>query len=278
MFNSVLVPLSLNENQGRLEQMATALATFGKQEIILLHVVSSTHFGNRNRELQTRGEMFTAAGHSLRTMVRSGSIGSTVVAAAAGEESDLIAFPWRYKNWIQRTLTGSVTKDIVRLTDRPVLVYKSQLTASSREEDCSIMYATDFQDTDRFVVPYLQNRLPPCGRLLLLHTGSRAPDPTAEERRQRQVESKLERLAEECRQSGRPVETLSAVGHPRQAVLRHAHRQRVDILVIGRSDAEDTFFNIMGSTAEAVAYNARCSVLIFPRHFQLQESMEPPRD
>lgn len=264
MFETVLVPLSLKESAAAVERMVAALDALGARTVVLLHVHSGPRPGRRERELQSRAAVLREAGYNCRAVVHSGSVAITAVRTANEEECDLIAYPWRRKSWIQRSLVGSVTKDIVRLANIPVFVYKSKRTPPAGEV-LSLMYATDFQDTDRAVIPYLKSRRPAGGELMLFHAGERAPDPWAESRRLALVEADLQRLAEECRESGRTVRTFTVVGRPRTAVVRQAHRSQVDVLVIGKADNERALSTMLGSTAEAVAYNARCSVLIFAR-------------
>ncbi len=269
MFETVLIPLNLRESPQLVERVAAALAAYGAESIILLHVQSSPQPSRRSAELDRHAEELRQAGYRCRVLQRSGSVAPTVVLTAAEEGCSLIAYPWRYKSWIQRSLVGSVTKDIVRLSDRPVFVYKPARVQSSRTEgDLNgpvVMYATDFRDTDSVVIPYLTARLPDTGSLLLLHAGERAPDPAAEGRRLARVNAALERLATECREPGHTVTTASVVGRPRTAVVRQAQRNRVDVLVIGKADSERALATVLGSTAESIAYNARCSVLIIPR-------------
>ncbi|GEM_PF-375639 len=272
MFDTVLLPLSLRESSALLERIVTALKAFGAREIVLLHVRSGPVAASNKTKLEERASAISEPNLRCRTLVRSGSVASTVALTAAEQGCDLIAFPWRRKSWIQRSLVGSVTKDIVRLSDLPVFVYKQARSsthpvgaASAPSEARTIMYATDFQDSDRVVIPYLRSSSRSAGDLLLIHVGERAPDPAAEGRRIARVQADLDRLAEECRESGATVRTHSVVGRPRSAIVRQAYRNSVGVLVIGKADSERAITTMLGSTAEAIAYNAPCSVLIVPR-------------
>ncbi len=271
MFNTVLVPLNLKENQSRLERMSSFLAQFGSQNLILLHVFAGPAGNPRAEErLRRAGNIFAQDGHRWQSCLRSGSIAAVTASEAERSDCDLIAFPWRYKSWIQRSLTGSTTKDIVRLAERPVLVFKNRI-ASVASDKFTVLYATAFQETDRFVIPYLKSHVPADGQVFLLNVSPRAPDPDTEERRLQRTEADLQRLAEECRESIPEVETLAAIGGPRKIITRQANRQKADLLIIGKADTDKSLFNMLGSVAEAVAYEARCSVLIFPREYQTKE-------
>ncbi len=272
MFDSVLLPLSLRESPARLERIVTALKAFGAREVLLLHVRSGPVAGRSTAKLEERADSISSPDLICRTLVRSGSVASTVALTGAEHGCDLIAFPWRRKSWIQRSLVGSITKDIVRLSDLPVFVYKQARTSahpvapdSTPEDAPTIMYATDFQDSDRVVIPYLRSSGDFDGEVILLHVGERAPDPAAEGRRIARVQADLDRLAEECREGGATVRTYSVVGRPRSAIVHHAHRNNVGVLVVGKADSDRAITTMLGSTAEAIAYNARCSVLIIPR-------------
>ena len=264
MLETVLVPLSLREGNTKIERMSAVLSALGADELVLLHVHPGPLPGRRVQALNARAAALHNQGYRCRAVLRSGSPALTVVKTSGEEHCGLIALPWQRKSWIQRSLVGSVTKDIVRLSDIPVFVYKPTRSASPTDTPL-IMYATDFRETDRFALPYLKNLQPSGGELLLFHAGERAPDPAAERRRIAQVQADLDRLAGECREAGHEARILSAVGRPRTAVVRNARRNAVDVVVIGKTDTGGPFSTVLGSTAEAVAYNARCSVLIVPK-------------
>jgi nucleotide-binding universal stress UspA family protein len=58
------------------------------------------------------------------------------------------------------------------------------------------------------------------------------------------------------------------VGKPRRAIPRVARREKVELLVLGKSDKQNAVSAMMGSVAESVADRAPCSVFIVGREYQ----------
>jgi nucleotide-binding universal stress UspA family protein len=58
------------------------------------------------------------------------------------------------------------------------------------------------------------------------------------------------------------VKTMIEPGHPAQLIVSVAERERVDLLVLGRSGHSQVWGRFMGSTADKITRHAPCSVLI----------------
>jgi nucleotide-binding universal stress UspA family protein len=202
----------------------------------------------------------------IDTRVRSGSPAFEIALTGQEEAADFIYFPWKRKNWIQRTLIGSTTRDVIRLSNLPVFVFKQRLVDTSADA-FRILYPTAFKETDRYVIPYLEYSGLSADDLILLHVRDRAPDPTAERRQQEWCNRNLERLSTEVRDNYRQVESREGVGNPRKVIPRTARREGISLLVLGKSDQEDALSAMMGSVAEEVANSAPCSVFIVSRAY-----------
>ncbi len=260
MFGRGLVPVSLRESSSRLTAMLGFLRSLGCEEALLLHVVSGAS-GNRSRR---RLEALCAevdAGIPLDTKVVAGSPATEIVRCARTDGADFIAIPWTRKNWLQRTLVGSTTRDVVRLSDHPVFIYKNDRV---EETAPTVLYATALGQGDELVLPLFESAGIRADRLILLHVGRRAPDPPAEQSRKAAVITSLDELARRCEAMvpDRTVDPRDVTGSPRQQIVRTARRENADLVVLAKSERTGELSDILGSTAEAVAYNARQSVLI----------------
>jgi nucleotide-binding universal stress UspA family protein len=58
------------------------------------------------------------------------------------------------------------------------------------------------------------------------------------------------------------VKTMIEPGHAAQLIVSVAERERVDLLVLGRSGHSEVWGRFMGSTADKITRHAPCSVLI----------------
>jgi nucleotide-binding universal stress UspA family protein len=279
VYATVLFPVDLHESTTRLESVLTFLNRLGTERVLLTHVVTGEveHARRARKRLNQVSELVSGHGFVCETLVRRGSTATTVVEAARAAQADLIVVPWKRKGWLQRTIVGSVTTDIVRLSELPVLVHKAlrqqNLDAATRADRAAssarlrgVLYATDFQATDSSVAPHVQA----CGRLAttlhVLNVRDRAPDPHAEEKREREVRANLDRLARECGTEYDAVEQHAVLGTARKVVPKYAGRGEIELVILGRADAKAPLSGIMGSTAEELAHATRCSLLIVPRH------------
>lgn len=266
MFETALFPLNFNETESRIEEMLAFLGHFGTRHVYLLHVVEFgvAAAGRAERHLRRIEKTVREKGLEPRVLVRNGSAANEIVRAAEEEEADYICFTWKRKSWIQRSILGSTTKDVIRLSDKPVFVQKRGRPVPEPGR-MSVLYATDFQATDANVSPYLRFSGLAAKQLWLIHVGERAPDPQAEANRTALVQDNLERLANEFSENFEQCDIISTVGNPRREVVREARRLGADLIVLGKADVRGTLGAVLGSTAEEMPHSAKSSVLIIPR-------------
>jgi nucleotide-binding universal stress UspA family protein len=268
MFEHALFPLNFTETTSRIEEMLAYLSLFGTRKITFLHVVEFgvAAAGRAEKRLWRVSEQAAERGFESRVLVRNGSAANEIVRVSEEEEeeADFIVFSWKPKSWIQRSILGSTTRDVIRLADLPVFVHKHNRPAPD-EEGMTVLYATDFKATDADVGPYLSSPGLSGHRLRLMHVGERAPDPAAERARLIDVESNLARLAGEFSGNFDETAETATVGNPRREIVREARRIGADVVIVGKSDAPAGLGAVLGSTAEELPHTARCSVLIIPR-------------
>jgi nucleotide-binding universal stress UspA family protein len=273
MFSTAVLPLSFRESVERLNTMLNFLGNFDTRRVILTHIVTGTHTAAARRRLAALVESLEAGDITVEPLVRSGSPAFEIHRTAWEENADFICIPWKRKSVVQRMIAGSTTKDVIRLSDIPVFVFKKRPRQTEDAPLQRILYATNFALTDAYVVPYLQYSRLAADDLVILNVGQRAPDPHTEERREQQVENNLERLAGEVEANYRSVEQVAITGNHRRAIVREARRRDADLIVIGKADVESTLSSMMlGSTAEEVANAARCSVFIVGRAYEPQRN------
>ena len=283
MFSTALLPVSFRESMSRIHAMLTFLHNFDTERVVFLHVSSGPVTAGTERKLQAfrdqaardLAETRAAAGAEATQMqelvldarVHSGSPAFEIAVTAREEGADFIYFPWKRKSWIQQTLIGSTTRDVIRLSNLPIFVSK-QRGVKSPEEPFRVLYPTNFQSTDRYVIPYLRYPGLAADDLILLNAHDRAPDPTAESRQKQWCTENLSRLTEEVKDNFTEVEPVSMTGSPRRVVPRMVRRNSVDLVILGKSDQESALTAMMGSVAEEIAKSTPCSVFVVSRAYQ----------
>ena len=266
MFYKVLFPLNFKETDARIAELLDSLRNFGTTHVVFLHVsgFGAGASGKAERRLREVADNASERGFETRVLLRNGSAASEIVQVCEQEQLDFICFSWKRKSWIQRSVLGSTTRDVIRLSDHPVFV-KKHMKPSPDERGMTVVYGTDFQATDADISPYLRFSGLTAQKLWLVHVGRRAPDPEAERKRLQGVESNLSRLSKEFSDNYEEIDDVAVVGNPKREIVRQARRVGADLIVLGKSDRASTFAAVTGSIAEEVPYSARCSVLLVPR-------------
>lgn len=269
MFSKVIWPLNLKEPQSRLDGVFRILNTLPADHVSLLYVGEGQHNNNSSNEnnLGRLRDRLKGHGFNVKTAFRTGHVATAICEFAEEQDADLVIMPWKPKSSIRIALLGSVVQDVVRLSDRPVAVWKAGSFALKYPAKGvkNIMYATAFQAIDRDVIHYLGHKAMNAEKLVLLHVGERAPDPRAEGKRQKKVQDNLDRLAGECSLQYGRIETISVLGKPSRQIVKQARLKEIDLVVVGKLDNPDHFGSMMGSTAEQLVHSSPCSLLVIPK-------------
>ncbi|MDZ7724078.1 MAG: universal stress protein [candidate division KSB1 bacterium] len=261
MFDKVLFPLGLNESRLQVTRLADILSRFSAREVLLFHADSGSGKGARVRaRLQSYQKLLESYPFHTDIHHAPGADARTIIHTAETHGMNSICFSWKRKAPIQRLLLGSTTQDVVRQSPLPVFVYKKS-GDSGHKSLSAILYATTLKQDDS---SRLTSRNLKAGSLILLHVGTRAPDPRAEAEREQQVQDQLNDLQQQCQSAFHQVKTISAVGRPSRRILQHAKAESADMIILGKHEAASPLLKMLGSTAEQVAHRSRCSILILP--------------
>ncbi len=271
MLRRVLLPVGFHEKPEQLRAMCTFLKSLGTGEVVLVHVGPSTRgAGKQNhRRIAAVADQVQSLGLSTQTVVRPGSRQMVIVAVAEELGADYIAMSFRKQSILRRAIMGSAIKDVIRQSDIPVFVYKEPPRRRSRDDRFRAMYATSLQWGDDIILSYIRDKRFRADEIVLLHVGSRAPDPVVEQRRRDRVETQLQELRRNCGLNDSDSEQLAVLGTARRQIVRSARRLSIDLVLLGKADSVMGFAPVLGSTTEEVSYNVGCSVLIIPRDVEV---------
>ncbi|MCF8044849.1 MAG: universal stress protein [Desulfarculaceae bacterium] len=264
MLKNILFPIKKNEKTGRVLEMARFLKIFDTEKIILLHV-GKNNGKERLINLKRIKEALENESYTTELIFRQGHVPARIVRAGIETEASFICLPWKEKNPIRRAIMGNVASDVIRLSNQPVLVYKTAKGFSAANEVNTVLYATGLMSTDIKILNYLTYRGFKAQNLILLHVGERAPDPVAEEDRIKRVHNSMSGIEEKCTLSFEHIEKIEAVaGSVSTQIARKASRKGAGLIIIGKVDKQRPFEKITGSVAESLPEKANCPVLIIP--------------
>lgn len=269
MFESALVPVSFREPVERIEALTAFLGNFGTRTVVLVHVVSSglERGGQARRRLETIAERVASQDHRAECVVRTGSPALEICTVARERGMQFICIPWKRKDFLKRSVLGSTTQDVARLTDVPLFVHKHR--GAGRDDDArldNVLYSTTFDPSQDRVVPFLRHEGLTARALIVLHVGWRAPDPSTDRARRETIAHQLCKLKAACESCFESVTSITAVGNPKRRILQTARRNDVDLIVLGKHEQGRALERMLGSTAERIIHKAKASVLIVPAY------------
>ncbi len=97
---------------------------------------------------------------------------------------------------------------------------------------------------------------------------SEAEKEAADEYFQQRCEE-IKKLAET---QGIDIHCVSRAGHPAKTIVQHADEGGYDLIVIGHSDHSELWGRLLGDTADRIADQAHCSVLVVKDHQRLSKA------
>lgn len=263
MFNTVLVPLNLSESVDEIYSLVSFMNHFDTDTVTFLTVSISSQRAVRHayRKMEKYTEYCADTGMTFNTSVVHGSAASGIVKASL--DTDFIAFPWERKSIVQHALLGSITKDVVRLTEKPVFIYKQWFLNNSNDLN-TILFASDLNPLEQWIMPYLTSPGLAAENLVILHVGDRAPDPAAEKQRLEIVDTKMDYVRKECTTEFSEITKRTLSGKPHTVITRQARKTNADLVIISKHSDGTARQKVLGSTAENIVHRARCSVLVIP--------------
>jgi nucleotide-binding universal stress UspA family protein len=131
MYDRILVPLKGDESDKPLIAHVSALARLSGGRVTLLRVIhshsrdESAYAEKQAREyLDGQVALLAAAGAAADAKIASGEPAPAIVAAARELDADLVVMATHGHREVRHVLVGSVTEDVVRSSDLPVLLVR----------------------------------------------------------------------------------------------------------------------------------------------------------
>lgn len=157
-------------------------------------------------------------------------------------------------------LLGSTTDRLLRQSPVPVMLVRESAKSAYR----SVLVALDLGDTSQRIIMTARSFFP-AARLHLVHVAGELPkkDPLREQRL-RNLQERLDALAEAAGLTADQHTTKVVQGAPRQVILREAARREADVVVVGTRARKGLERLLLGSIAEYVLRAAQTDVLAIP--------------
>jgi nucleotide-binding universal stress UspA family protein len=286
----ILFPCDFSPFSQRALGQAVALARAYGADLLALHVIPVTVIpspalayypnpllldpGAQDRireELRRFVEPARQAGVHAEVEVRQGAPSRQIVEMAGTLHADLIVMGTHGRGGFERVVLGSVAEKVLRKAPCPVMTVRENGRAPSPPFE-RILCPVDFSPASLAAARHAASLAEKSGGLLVLLNVLEAPpygrlaypefamppDPVPHEERVRRAFS-----------TAVPKEVLGCVGReerivwgrPASEILRLAHEERADLIVMGVQGRGAVDLALFGSTTHEVVRHARCPVL-----------------
>jgi nucleotide-binding universal stress UspA family protein len=199
------------------------------------------------------------SGIRAKGITRVGNAPETILDIAHEEKSSLLAMSTHGRSGISRWVFGSVTEKVLRIAPVPILIVRSFGAVRPLEPGIrTILVPLDGSALSEKLLPAVKQLAPLFhSHVILLHVLDR-PDPG----REREMESRLSRLAGEITSAGAAVTTMIRNGDAASQILDVCASSGVDLIAMtthGRSGVSRWVF---GSVTEKVLRAATTPMLV----------------
>jgi nucleotide-binding universal stress UspA family protein len=288
MFSTVLVATDLSAASERVLHCVKGLIPLGTRRVILVHAIGIQQLETMahgmpaflESPLALQKAILEAEGLETETMLVSGPAVTEVHRIARQRETSLIVVGTHGSTLAREMLIGGTAQGIVQEAVVPVLVIRLKIFGEEGEIRCAaacqnlarhVLYCTDFSDTAERAFQYVVRIVESgAGRVTLLHVQDR-----------RRLSGYLEHRLDEFNQTDRErlellknrldavadleVRTRIPYGHPVEEILRVAHEEDDDTLIVMGSQGRGFLAQVfLGSVSHHVVRAAPVPVLLVP--------------
>jgi nucleotide-binding universal stress UspA family protein len=250
----------------------------GLEEVILIHVVNIRSAGGnaavlQKHNLQALSELKTdleKQGFRASIRVPIGFPPHEIVDAANEEDVSLILLGAIGKGIIRRIFMGSTAFDVIRMSNKPVLIERFQedenqlMQVACRQKFARVLIPIDFSAHSLSVLDRVQDLAGHGGNLILVHVIEGSDSETARQERIRAAEDSLGLLKKDLEERGMSVDMHIREGAASTHIIQIAQQEEATMIAIAKRGTGNIQGLLIGSTAEAVALRASASVLLFP--------------
>jgi len=288
IFTKAIFPTDFSEASEKVLIFATGLKGFGLEEIVLVNVLDTRGLESpvvAQKERMTRARMEKMAedisAYGVRVVPKllfGTSPHDAILEAAYREEAQLIVTGSRGKSAIDEVLLGSVSEQVGRESELPVLIVRYGLVEDREPEEliaeaesiCSkVLHPTDFSPYSNRALQLVrelkgecEERKKPWNQVLVLHVVDGDLDEEKKELVKRDARGKLKKVFNRLEKAGVNCDTKLVVGDPVAETLRIAGEECASMIALGSHGKGIVSETIVGSVSQNVIRMANKPVLV----------------
>jgi nucleotide-binding universal stress UspA family protein len=281
MFRTVVVALDLSPAEQPIIECLPDLQKWGVARIVLAHVIQIGygqgagygHEADYQAWLEKSAEPLRAAGLEVSIALRASGVPADEILAVAEEyEADLLVIGSRSRNMVRALFLGSVAREVIRMTKRPLLLQWVEPTADATRVHCEAvcrdllaqpLLATDFSRHASAAEAAAAAISGKAGHILCLSvlTPQALEDTPALPVMARAA---LEAIVARIAACGGEGECVIETGEPTATIVRVAGDRGCSLLIVGKHGQNWIEGTVIGSTAAQLCETARRPVLMVP--------------
>lgn len=293
MATKLMMPVDFSPYTEKLLGCAGELKQVGMAEVVMLHVVASkehAEYGDHRNPAHVEDSKKAAElldnlaapleeqGLVIEKLIKTGNPVSEILETASEEMVDLIFLGAQGKGFLHRTVLGSVSDRVLRLSDRPVMVQKCRVERGKGGYTCenvcstlfgNILVANDFSNYSEKVEPILLDFAKTfCTPMTLLHVREGKVDggyQLVDEIEKEKIKDKMEHLQDLSYQLGdycKNVRIDIVNGSPPSAILSYAEEMGATMIIMGAFGHQGVVDTLLGSVTEKVIRKSDIPVLV----------------
>ncbi len=289
MFSKVLVATDLSAASEGVLRCVKGLAPLGTDRVLLVHAIGVQGLENMvhgmpdflEPPLAKQREFLEQEGFPTESMLLTGPAPLEVTRIAAERQASLIVVGTHGATLARELLIGGTAMEIVHQATVPVLVIRLKIMEGEGTVRCvgacqdlrqHVLFCTDFSETADRAFAYVKKIVASgARRVTLLHVQDRRRISGYLEHRLDEFNQtdrqRLEQLGEQLQQVAADVAVrmLLPYGHPVEEILRVAHEEQDDSLIVMGSQGRGFLAHVfLGSVSHQVVRSAPVPVLLVP--------------
>lgn len=279
-FNKVLLCTDFSKESKRLMEKIKYLIKYNLKEVILFNVLDyhtidtdiNSFKDEKKKIFKEDIEYLESRGIKVDIKVKIGNSAIEIVKKSNEENVDLILMGSYGKGWVKRMFLGSTTFDVVRLSEKPVLIEKyKDIKDESVNDDIEIkddmfkkvLVPMDFSKHALRTLEKIKT-IVDVENIVLLTAIEYSIDEIALKEIKDELETKLSKMKIDLFKEGFNSNYMIKEGIASSNIIEAAENEGVGLTVISKRGEGIIKELIIGSTASSVMINSNTPVLIFP--------------
>jgi len=276
MFERLLVPIDFSEQSLRMLECTAKFCTQSTESIIALHVMEDNHelAEQQMERLEDLMETMRSRSLNVKFMTATGRPAEEILKKSREEKVTMIAMASSGKGLAREFLVGSVTLEVIRNTEIPVLVNKFEIVENDSEikivERCQEILKTalvpiDFSSCTGPVIQSLKSLMERGLKgAVLFHVVDSSKYRLKDDAHFQKVKSDLEKIKDSL--MGLPCDVLIHIhfGVPAYNIMEGCREFNCTLILLGTHGKSLLHEMTLGSISEEVIRKAKVPLLIIP--------------